>query len=266
MPLDTSVVGAIAGLGPQLMEQIQGPIDARAAGQRANEARAADAALQREFAQSGIRWKVQDAIAAGIHPLYALGANTHSYTGSFSASNPADFQKSQAYGRMADMGQNLGRALAATRTADERSRAFQDEQIRGQQLDNEGKALNNQLLASQLSRQNSAQVGPGMPQELSSNPDVGWATTAKGVYPVPGDEVKNRIEDSPHEYTHFLRNNILPNFGAGDKPPFPPKGGGDWQWSYTGQQWVPASKEVPWSNFRYWYNEAKKRDRAYFNK
>lgn len=29
--------------------------------------------LQREFAQNGIRWKVEDAKAAGLHPLYALG-------------------------------------------------------------------------------------------------------------------------------------------------------------------------------------------------
>lgn len=33
-----------------------------------------NAALQREFAQMGIRWKMQDAIAAGINPNYAIGA------------------------------------------------------------------------------------------------------------------------------------------------------------------------------------------------
>lgn len=37
-------------------------------------------ALQREFAQHGIRWKVADAKAAGIHPLYALGAQVPSYS------------------------------------------------------------------------------------------------------------------------------------------------------------------------------------------
>lgn len=31
-------------------------------------------ALQREFAQHGIRWRVEDAKAAGVHPMYALGA------------------------------------------------------------------------------------------------------------------------------------------------------------------------------------------------
>lgn len=36
--------------------------------------------LQREFAQHGIQWKVNDAISAGIHPLAALGADTMSFT------------------------------------------------------------------------------------------------------------------------------------------------------------------------------------------
>lgn len=31
----------------------------------------------KEFAQKGIRWKVADAKAAGIHPLYAMGASTN---------------------------------------------------------------------------------------------------------------------------------------------------------------------------------------------
>jgi len=34
---------------------------------------------QRRYAMSGIRWKVKDAIAAGIHPLAAMGASTQSY-------------------------------------------------------------------------------------------------------------------------------------------------------------------------------------------
>lgn len=42
--------------------------------------------LQREFAQNGIQWRVADAKKAGIHPLYALGANTATYT-------PVDMQQ-----------------------------------------------------------------------------------------------------------------------------------------------------------------------------
>lgn len=38
-----------------------------------------NAALQKEFAQHGISWKVADAKRAGIHPLYALGSNGISF-------------------------------------------------------------------------------------------------------------------------------------------------------------------------------------------
>ena len=50
---------------------------------------------QKEFAQNGIRWKVEDAKRAGIHPLYALGASTQGYsptagyTGDFGISDAA---------------------------------------------------------------------------------------------------------------------------------------------------------------------------------
>lgn len=44
------------------------------------DAAAADRASQREFAQHGVRWRVADAKAAGVHPLYALGASTPSYS------------------------------------------------------------------------------------------------------------------------------------------------------------------------------------------
>lgn len=37
-------------------------------------------AVQREFAQHGIRWRVEDAKAAGLHPLFALGGGGASYT------------------------------------------------------------------------------------------------------------------------------------------------------------------------------------------
>lgn len=37
-------------------------------------------AMQREFAQNSIQWRVNDAKKAGLHPLYALGANGTSYT------------------------------------------------------------------------------------------------------------------------------------------------------------------------------------------
>lgn len=74
-------------------------------------------AAQKEFAQNGVRWRVDDAKAAGIHPLYALGAQITPYSSvSFSPESPS-YGIPQA---MSDMGQNIGRAVAAKQTSDER--------------------------------------------------------------------------------------------------------------------------------------------------
>lgn len=48
---------------------------------------------QKEFAQNGILWRKQDALRAGINPIYALGASGASFSPSFTATqeNPTDF-------------------------------------------------------------------------------------------------------------------------------------------------------------------------------
>lgn len=56
--------------------------------------------LQKKFAQKGIQWKVADAEKAGIHPLYALGANTVAY-------NPV----SVGVPDLGSMGQDIGQAI-----------------------------------------------------------------------------------------------------------------------------------------------------------
>lgn len=48
--------------------------------QAANENFILNRDLQKEFAQNSIQWRVDDAKKAGIHPLYALGAQGASYT------------------------------------------------------------------------------------------------------------------------------------------------------------------------------------------
>lgn len=53
---------------------------------------------QKEFAQHGIKWRVQDAIDAGLHPLAALGAQTSSFAPSSVGSD---------YGYLGNMGQDM---------------------------------------------------------------------------------------------------------------------------------------------------------------
>lgn len=102
--------------------------------------------MQKDFAQQGIRWKVSDAKAAGIHPLYALGAQTISPSPISVGGGSAD----TSLGDMAkNMGQDLSRAVHATRTQDERDQAYADtvKQMTVQKM-----GLENDLLAAQTAK------------------------------------------------------------------------------------------------------------------
>lgn len=72
---------------------------------------------QKEFAQNGIRWKVEDAKRAGIHPLYALGASTNGFTpvGGYGG----DYGIADA---AAHLGQGFERAQQAKMTKEERDK------------------------------------------------------------------------------------------------------------------------------------------------
>lgn len=72
---------------------------------------------QKEFAQNGIRWKVEDAKRAGIHPLYALGASTQGY--SPSGGYTGDYGIADA---AAHLGQGFERAQQAKMTKEEREK------------------------------------------------------------------------------------------------------------------------------------------------
>ena len=52
-----------------------------------NKASKRNAKLQKEFAQHGITWRVNDAKRAGIHPLYAIGAPAFSASPSYTGDN-----------------------------------------------------------------------------------------------------------------------------------------------------------------------------------
>lgn len=66
----------------------------------------AQIAAQKEFAQHGVSWRVADAKQAGLHPLYALGAQTPSFT-------PMVIPDSMGPA-ISEAGQAIGRAVAQT--------------------------------------------------------------------------------------------------------------------------------------------------------
>lgn len=97
---------------------------------------AANVQAQKDFAQKGIRWKVEDARKAGIHPLYALGAQTTSFS---PVSVGATNELAGPASAMANLGQDISRSINATRTQPERTEALAVGrlQLEGLALDND---------------------------------------------------------------------------------------------------------------------------------
>lgn len=224
-------------------------------------------ALQREFAQKGIQWKVEDAKAAGIHPIYALGGSTHSFSPvSANFATPPSVASD-----MAATGQDIGRAINATRTEAQRQDAFtrasQALMLERGQLENENLRADLASKAGRLRSPGSPPMAaaadpyliPGQTQSglTTSEPlkvtpaprnaphseggaivDVGFARTPTGWTPVPSKDVKERIEDNfPQEIAHFIRNNILPAFTGNNPPPFDPPAGKVWRYNPLKLEW-----------------------------
>lgn len=214
--------------------------------------------LQKEFAKSGIQWRVKDAQKAGIHPIYALGAQTHSYS-------PQSVGDPLAQG-IANAGQNIGRAVHAGSSHNQRMEQLQLGMLEKQMAKTDAEIA---LLNSQAARINQQGV-PSVPSltdrfppglqgqgdaklqalgitskplevtgrspenpavEIGSIPDVGYAATAGGRahMPVPSADVKQRIEDNIfQEAAWWFRNNVMPAFGGNSQPPPGLKPGNVW--------------------------------------
>lgn len=265
------VIGAGISAAGSLLGGILGDRAANQRNQQSMEFAREQMAMQREFAQSGIRWRVADAKAAGVHPLYALGAQTHS------PSPVSVMQESSPMpDALASMGQSIGRAVEATQTAPERARDHM------YQLTRERAELENQLLGAQIALTRS-QIGPAFPgsvpnpdvipstagpafgnrvqvrpvepratnpgnpaQEAFEVPDFGLARTPTGLAIVPSSDVKERIEDQfIPENMWAWRNSLVPNFNPDNHAPdprlYPTKPGHRWRWSYTAQEF----RQVP---------------------
>lgn len=222
-------------------------------------------ALQREFAQSGIQWKVADAKAAGIHPIYALGGSTASFT-PVSSNFTADTSVGNAF---AAAGQDLGRAIDKTRTADQKVDAFT---ATSQKLQLENMALQNDVLRSEIAsktarlRQEASppfpsavdrylipgQANSGLNPTIKEGPlervtpsasapwqepgaitDQGFVRTPTGLAPVPSKDAKERIEDNIiQEVMWAIRNNLLPMIAPTRGAPSAPAGP-DKEWRFN---------------------------------
>lgn len=141
---------------------------ALAGGLMSKRAAAKNTAMQREFAQQGVTWKADDARRAGIHPIFAMGAQTHSFAPTYvgdSGLSAAGQDVSRAmYASQSDRERRDSEAtsfmLNQVRASDARVQMRQAEALLPLQI--QRAELENELLRSQIARAR-AQTGPGLP-------------------------------------------------------------------------------------------------------
>lgn len=233
-----------------------------------------NARLQREFAQNSIRWKVNDAKMAGIHPVYALGGSGTSFSPMYSAGS-TDTGDDNRW--LAEAGQSIAGAIGRTATTEQKQ--MQALALENAHLDNEIKKVELQRMKAGTPGGLPAESGnfmpgqgntgtglvtvkpaervvsaPGRPaQEAGWRPDVSYARTDTGLVPVVPEGLSESMEDDVVGKAMWRwRNNVVPNIDAtAVSPPrsMLPSWANSWQWSVTSQEWQP-SKEHPVQSFK----------------
>lgn len=135
---------SMAAIGQAASSVIGRGIDALTGGNDTDQ----DWKRQKKVMQNSISWRVADAKRAGIHPLYALGAPTMSYSASAGSSGPSLGET------LGGMGQDVSRAVAA---------GMSDAERRLQQLTLEKAGLENEYLRSQIASVNSRTIRESAP-------------------------------------------------------------------------------------------------------
>lgn len=271
------MLGSLISAGANIIGGLIGSASTREANQMAAQQAANNAALQKEFAQSGIQWRVEDAKRAGIHPIYAIGSGGASFS-PVSANFSADTSLPNA---LAAAGQDIGRAVNQTRTQSQRADVFTKT---AQALSLEKAGLENDLLRAEIASKTGRLRSPASPpfpapgennflipgqsgsyvnptplavtpgaanqpqSEGGAITDHGYARTSTGWAPVPSKDVKERIEDNfPQEILHFMRNNLLPSIGYNfNPPPFKAPPGQEWHFHVPSQEYRLQPKGQGW--------------------
>lgn len=141
---------------------------------------------QREFAQSSLQWKAADARAAGIHPIYAMGAAGSSFSpvsiagGSLNLSSPNHRPETGMGDAISRSGQSFGRAIQAAQPRDAQLDAIAQAQ---QTLQTQNMGLQNELLSAQVAKAK---------QELLARPAMPSLTSRYGIDGQPATTFADR--------------------------------------------------------------------------
>lgn len=205
----------IGGLFGREAEESRQDSSAQIAGEnRAEAARQAELNYQRqkEFAQHGIQWRVEDARAAGLHPVFSLSGG-----GAAFANNPISIAGGRADDPswMADMGQNLGRAVTATMTAEQRTAQDMAVSVAQSQINRnnaEANLFDAQALATRginppfpsVSVPEAEQYGSGLEGQVAVKPTSVTSSVVEDPSVAAGKDVGwRRIWLTPHLYAYM---------------------------------------------------------------
>lgn len=199
-------------------------------------------AMQKEFAQMGLRWKAEDAAAAGLHPLAALGASGANYS-PVSAMMEAPTHEARNRGNMErTMGQNFSRAIAATMTTEEKAAS----RLRLESLD-----LDNQIKRAELAK---LTAGPPLPVPTPGQPSADWQETSypsvsymrspTGLVPIMPPNLAEALEsDQTGQAQWVARYRGGPNVYPQERPSREqlPRGAAGFMWNKALQEWQPKT-------------------------
>lgn len=258
-----AVANPVALIGSGVAGIVGGGLDYLGAERDRDAARRANAeniAAQREFAQMGIRWRVEDARAAGLHPLAALGASGPGFSPSFQMASDGDKYRAVG-GALREMGQNLGRAAQVGMTDEERALkrttdmlTLQRMQLENELLRSQKTAIDRQALPPPAQRVVTKPVevmasNPGYEWQLAgSYPGVGYMNTPSGKIPIMPPDLAEALESdetTQRQWGIAFKGtpNLAPKYGKPRAEDLPPeKRGGDFVWNFPRQMWVPMSR------------------------
>lgn len=242
------VLGSLLSAGTSILGSVLGGRSKKKASRREYE-------RQKEFAQHGIRWKAEDAEAAGISKLHALGANTTSYAPQ--SVGGTDYGISKA-------GQDIGRAVEATQSTPQRQQKMAGD-LAATQL--EGLKIDNDIKRAELASRLRTRTQPGTPPAMNSfntvphipgqgnstkidykkkiapsghspessygvSPEVDWYKGRYGVTPQIPQELAESFEGANWmgALSWQLRNSLAPYLGIPSSKP-PPKKGYYWHFN-----------------------------------
>ena len=202
---------------------------------------------QEHMAKNQIRFRVEDAKAAGVHPVAALGASVSSP--SPVAVGMPDFS---------DIGQNIGRAADAVMTADDKkddfTKAYQGLQLERAQLENDVLRLN---LANSAARTVSQVGNPPTLGTIQHGLQQGESRDANK----PNEQLKLYDYDIPRNPRFSDTENFTKRYGEmADWVAGPLVALGDMYYSLDKNYARPL---IQWSTRRHWQREKSKFDRYY---